>query len=54
METLKFLCISLLAVLLLKNLGVIAWDNGPVTRLEETRTNLVDAIQGEPNDPSAE
>jgi len=49
METLKFLCIALLSLLLLKNLGIVAWNNGaPQARLQETRGNLMDTLQGEP------
>jgi hypothetical protein len=48
METLKFLCVGLLAVLMLKNLNVIQWNGGrPSVDFEGTRDGLVDTIQGE-------
>ena len=48
METLKFLCIGLLAVLLLKNLGIIQWqDSRPSVDFDGTRDSLVDTIKGE-------
>lgn len=51
MESLKFLCIGLLAVLLLKNLNVIQWHGGrPSVDFDGTRRGLVDTIQGEGGD----
>lgn len=48
METLKFLCMGLLAVLMLKNLNVIQWHGGrPSVDFEGTREGLVDTIKGE-------
>jgi len=48
METLKFFCVGLLAVLLLKNLNVIQWHGGrPSVNFEGTRDGLVDTIKGE-------
>jgi len=48
MESLKFLCIGLLAVLLLKNLNVIQWHGGrPSVDFEGTRRGLADTIRGE-------
>lgn len=51
METLKFITIALLSLLLLKNLGIVEWDRGrPSANFDGTRENLVDAITGEPHD----
>lgn len=48
METLKFFCVGLLAVLLLKNLNVIQWHGGrPSVDFEGTRTGIADTIRGE-------
>jgi hypothetical protein len=48
MESLKFLCVGLLAVLMLKNLNVIQWQGGrPSVDFEGTRDGLVDTIKGE-------
>jgi hypothetical protein len=47
MESLKFFCLSALAVLLLKNLNVIQWHGGrPSVDFEGTRDGLVDTIKG--------
>lgn len=48
METLKFFCVGLLAVLMLKNLNIIQWQGGrPSVDFEGTRRGLVDTIGGE-------
>ncbi len=53
METLKFFCVGLLAVLLLKNLNVIQWHGGrPSVDFQGTRDGLVDTIKGESDDSS--
>jgi len=51
MESLKFLCVGLLAVLLLKNLNVVKWHGGrPSVDFEGTRRGLIDTIGGEGQD----
>ena len=53
MESLKFLCVGLLAVLLLKNLNVIQWQGGrPSIDFEGTRSGIADTIRGEGSDDS--
>ena len=48
MATLKFFCVGLLAVLLLKNLNVIQWQGGrPSVDFEGTRDGMLDTIKGE-------
>jgi hypothetical protein len=51
MESLKFLCVGLLAVLMMKNLNVIQWNGGrPSVDFDGTRDGLVDTIKGESDD----
>ena len=53
MESLKFFCVGLLCVLLLKNLNVIQWQGGrPSIDFEGTREGLADTIRGEGSDGS--
>lgn len=51
MGSLKFFCLGMLALLLLKNLNVIQWHGGrPSVDFEGTREGLVDTIKGEGQD----